>query len=81
MSWSYFMAGVVIGAVVITGGAVFSSLQNGVDADTACSERFGEEWSGEHVETDWENQTAMIECTNGTNTRRIGIDINAEVRA
>lgn len=78
MNVTYLLLGIVLG-VLLFGGALVMSGQQSVDADSVCESRFGDEWSGEQVDTDWQNQSATLKCTNGNRTERIGVDISAEV--
>lgn len=78
MDLKVVLTAIVFGAML---GVIFGSgsLAPPVNADRVCDQQFGDAWSGKTVDVDMKNQSATLECTNGTATETISIDINAGV--
>jgi len=71
---AFVLLGAVLGAALL-GGFVFMDSGGSVDADSVCEERFGDEWSGETVDTQPDDGTVKIECTDGDSTKQIGVSV------
>lgn len=80
MSGKMLIIGVFLGVGLMAVGAmVYGGAGSPINADKVCSERFGAEWTGEQIEMNPDNQTAMLECTNGTATEVIGVEVEVNV--
>lgn len=80
MSAKILLAALIVGMAAV-GGLGYVSMQPTVNADKVCTDRFGGNWTGEQVESDWQNTSVTLECTNGTRTETVGVDISMEVEA
>lgn len=80
MSAKILLVALVVGLGAI-GGLGYISMQPSVNADKVCTDRFGGNWTGEQVESDWQNTSVTLECANGTTAKTVGVDISMEVDA
>lgn len=73
------IGGVIVGLIVAGVGLGAVSMSPSVNADKVCADRFGQNWSGEQVDANWQNQSVTLECTNGSRVETIGVNVDVEV--
>lgn len=77
MNSGYLLVGIILGAVLLGGVLLFTDQD--VNADRICNDRLDGNWSGEQVNTDFQNQSMTIECTNGNEVEDLSVSVNVEV--
>jgi len=78
MSYAYLVVGIVLGAIVVTGGLIATGQQD-IQPDAVCQERFGDNWTSENMDRNFQNQSVGLTCSNGTQTEEIAVSVNVEV--
>ncbi len=81
MGGKTLIIGVIVGISIAGVALGYVSTNPSVNADKVCQDRFGPSWTGEQINTNWRTQSVTLNCTNGTKTETIGVDVSVEVDA
>lgn len=81
MDGKVLLIGVIVGVAVAGVGLGYVSMSPSVNADKVCADRFGANWTGEQVNTNKQNMSVTLNCTNGTSSETIGVSASVEVDA
>jgi len=81
MSYVYLILGAVVAVAVVGGMAAYSdAVDASVNPDPLCQERFNHNWTANQDTVKPTNGSVTLECTNGTVTKEIGVNVSVEVQ-